>query len=89
MDRNPVEESRQPEVCDGNHDAEQKNEGVPIDGLIGAVKREYLRQHHGDRAAKGRGGAVEIARRIAFHSDQNISDEENADRDPVDRAEDA
>lgn len=79
----PVEEMRDLKMGDKNHDAEEKNDGVPTDGAIGGVEGDGSGEDHGDGAAKGRGGAVEVAAASALDGDEDVGDEEDDDGEPV------
>ena len=83
MDGDPVEEMRDLEMRDENHDAEQKNNRVPTDRAIRAAERNDSDEHHGYRAAKRGGGAVEMAAATTFDGNQYVGDEENDDGEPV------
>src|SRR5690348_4081127 len=86
-DGNPVEEMGDLEMCDQNHDAEEENDGVPVDGTIGGVEGDPAAEDHGDSAAKCSGGAIEMASAAAFDSDENVGDEEDDDGKPVEMRE--
>jgi len=83
VDGDPVEEMRDLEMRDENHDAEEEDDGVPTDRAIRAVERDNSRKHHGYRSAKRRSGAVEMAATSAFDGDENVGDEKNDDGEPV------
>lgn len=83
MDGDPVEEMRDLEMRDENHDAEEENDGVPTDRAIRAVERDDSREHHGDGAAKRRSRAVKVAAAAAFNGHEDVGDEEDDDGEPV------
>ena len=51
---------------DENHHAEQKNQRVPVDYLVGLGERDDASEHHRDGAAKCGSGAVKMAAAPAF-----------------------
>ena len=79
----PVEEMRDLKMRDENHDAEEKNDGVPTDGAIGGVEGDGAGEDHGYCAAEGRSGAVEVAAASALDGDEDVGDEEDDDGEPV------
>src|SRR6185437_1371691 len=83
MDGDPVEEMRDLEMRDENHDAEKENNRVPTDRAIRAVERDDSRKHHGYSAAKRGGGAIEMAAAAALDGDEDVGDSENGDGQPV------
>ena len=83
VDGDPVEEMRDLEVRDEDHDAEKENDGVPTDGAIGGVEGEDAEKNHGDGATKCRGGAVEMAAASGFDGDEDVSDGEDGEREPA------
>ncbi len=79
----PVEEVSDLKMRDENHDAEEEDDGVPADSAIGSVEGNDSGENHGDGAAKGRGGAVEMTAASGFDGDEDVGDEENGDGEPV------
>jgi len=79
----PVEEMRDLEMSDENHDAEEKDDGVPADGGVGGGEGNDSREDHGDGSAKCGGGTVETAAASGFDGDEDVSDEEDDDGEPV------
>lgn len=79
----PVEEVRDLEMRDENHDAEEKDDGVPADGGVGAGEGNDSGEDHGDGAAKRGGGAVEAGAASGFDGDEDVGDEKDDDGEPV------
>lgn len=79
----PNRKTRHLKVGDQNHHAQQKQQRVPINGLISIVKRNNAGQHHGHTPAKSRSGAVQSASAVAFNRYKEIGDDKNRDGNPM------
>ena len=66
MHGNPIEKAGHLKMGDEDHHAQQEDQRVPVDGLVGLGERDDACEHHRDGAAKCRSGAVKMAAAARF-----------------------
>ena len=59
----PGEESREPQIRDHDHHAEQQHDGVQVDRAVGLIQRQNVGSDHQARADDRRAGAVDAKTR--------------------------
>ena len=75
--RRPLEELADLQVADDEHEAEQKDEHVEIDGRVSVLEGEHAGDHHRHRAEQARRRAVQVDEREPLDGDEEVGDRED------------
>ena len=80
--RNQREKSREAQIGDNDHHAEEQRDGFIVDCGIGIPKRQRVRRDHQAGANDGGAGAIEPQARDSADGQRKIRKGEDEDRNP-------